>query len=197
MLKAMLFDVDGVLVLGDRWDKHLSRDYGITEEMTQQFFTSRFGACVTGKADLKEEIAPFLRQWQWAGTVDDFLQHWFSSSREVNQPLLAYIRQLRSQGQPCYIATMQEQYRTAYLLEEMGFAQEFDGMFSSAYIGHMKSKPEFYHHILHKLTPMQAEEIIFWDDTPHNVATAREVGIQAEVYTDFESFQTVMQAYLK
>ncbi|GHO49400.1 hypothetical protein KSX_75630 [Ktedonospora formicarum] len=62
----------------------------------------------------------------------------------------------------------------------MELAKRFDGIFSSAYVGHIKSKPEFYHHVLGKLKPAQAKEIIFWDDTPRNIEVARDVGIQAE-----------------
>ncbi|GHO49401.1 hypothetical protein [Ktedonospora formicarum] len=76
----------GVLVIGDRWDRNLQRDYDITEEMTKEFFITKFSACVIGKADLKEEIAPFLRKWNWSGSVDGFLHYWFCGSRILNEP---------------------------------------------------------------------------------------------------------------
>jgi putative hydrolase of the HAD superfamily len=83
---------------------------------------------------------------------------------------------------------MQEQYRTAYILQEMGFEKQFDGIFSSAFIGYKKNQPEFYIHILNKLDIVNAEEVLFWDDTPKNVLTARSVGLQAELYTGFADF---------
>jgi len=36
-----------------------------------------------------------------------------------------------------YLATNQEKYRTAYLLDQMGFGRQFDGIFSSAYVGYV------------------------------------------------------------
>ena len=193
--KILLFDVDGVLAIGGHWGKHLERDYGITRTMTQGFFTTNFGACIIGKADLKEELAPYLEQWGWQGTVDEIIAYWFRAEHNINEPLLAYIQTLRSQGLACYMATMQEQYRTTYILQEMGFEKQFDGMFSSAFIGYKKTQPEFYAHILKKLDTMQPEEVLFWDDSPANVATARSAGLRAEVYTDFADFTEKMRLY--
>src|SRR5579885_2417400 len=139
MIKVLLFDVDGVLVTGDRWDKHLERDHGITSIMTQEFFIHTWDACVIGKADTKEELAPYLQQWGWKGTTDEFLAYWFRAEQTIKEPLLDAIQTLRGQGKACYIATMQEQYRTAYILQGMGFEKQFDGIFSSAFIGYKKN----------------------------------------------------------
>lgn len=196
MLKAMLFDVDGVLAIGEPWKNKLELDHGITAEMTRVFYREgTFYACLVGKANLKEEIAPYLPQWGWVHSVDDFLDYWFSAEDHRNEPLLAFIQQQRQKGISCYLATMQEQYRTAYILEQMGFAQQFDGMFSTYAIEHPKHEPAFFQYILHKLAPIQANEILFWDDTPRNVAAAREVGMRAEVYTEFADFLERMGAY--
>src|SRR5438105_4917356 len=146
MLKVVLFDVDGVLSIGERWDRNLERDHGITRELTREFFNEWFKSCLVGKADTKEKIAPYLQRWGWQGSVDDFLEYWFSHESHRNEPLLAYVRELRRQGIACYIATLQEQYRTAYIWEQMEFGKDFDGIFSSAHIGYEKTSPEFFQH---------------------------------------------------
>src|SRR5437762_9253733 len=106
MLKVLLFDVDGVLSIGEAWYKHLERDHGITREMTREFFTTAFKECLIGKADTKEKIAPYLPQWGWRGSADDFLEYWFSHEAYRNEPLLASVLELRQQGKACYIATL-------------------------------------------------------------------------------------------
>lgn len=196
MLKVLLFDVDGVLSIGEHWNKHLERDHGITREMTRAFFTTAFKECLVGKADTKERLAPYLPRWGWRGSTDDFMEYWFSHEAYRNEPLLAYARELRQQGKACYIATLQEQYRTAYIWEQMRFGLDFDGIFSSVHIGYEKTHPEFFRHILKKLDGVRPDEILFWDDRADNVATAREVGLRAEVYTGFEDFVEKMQEYV-
>jgi putative hydrolase of the HAD superfamily len=194
MPKILLFDVDGVLVIGEPWNKDLARTYDITPDMLSPFFKGPFQACLVGKADLKAELATVLPRCGWPHSVDAFVDYWFRQGGHVlNEPLLQNIQQLRRQGIKCYLATQQEQYRTTYILHEMGFADLFDGMFSSADIGYLKTEPRFFTSILTALEDCQAEDVLFWDDTPANVVTARSTGIQAEVYTDFVDFQAKMQ----
>lgn len=197
MLKAMLFDVDGVLVNGEPFSQQLARDHGITQEMTAAFFRGPFSECLVGKADLKEEIASYLPQWGWQKSVNQFLADWFAYETRIDEALLSAIQQLRQHGLACYLATNQEGYRAAYILNEMGFAGKFDGMFSSASLGYMKHAPAFFMSVLDALPGIQAQEILFWDDSPGNVATARAVGMQAELYTNFLGYQKQMSHYLE
>jgi putative hydrolase of the HAD superfamily len=149
-----------------------------------------------GRADLKQEIAGYLLQWGWQRSVDEFLADWFAYETCIDEALLASIQQLRQQGLSCYLATNQEQYRTAYILNEMGFAGRFDGIFSSAHIGYTKHEPAFFAAVLEALPGAQAQEILFWDDSPGNVAVARAAGIQAELYTNFSVYTKQISKYL-
>jgi putative hydrolase of the HAD superfamily len=78
----------------------------------------------------------------------------------------------------------------------MGFAELFDGIFSSAHIGYMKNDPRFFIMLLNELDGYQADELLFWDDIPGNVATARSVGIEAEVYQNFAQFGRDILKYI-
>jgi putative hydrolase of the HAD superfamily len=193
----MLFDIDGVLVNGEPFSQQLARDYGITLEMTAGFFKGVFSECLVGRADLKQEIASYLPQWGWQRSVDEFLADWFAYETCIDEALLASIQQLRQQTLPCYLATNQERHRIAYILNEMGFAGKFDGIFSSASIGYMKHEPAFFAAVLEALPGVQAREILFWDDNLANVAAARTAGIQAELYTNFANYEKQMSTYLE
>jgi putative hydrolase of the HAD superfamily len=195
MIKAMLFDVDGVLAVGESFSKILAREQGITRETAAPFYTGPFVQCLIGKADLKQELAAYLPQWQWRGSIDEFVRYWLIREHVLNEPLIDAIQKLRRQGTRCYVATNQEQYRTRYILEGMGFAETFDGMFSSCAIGYTKDDIAFFEHVLHILNDVQPREILFWDDSPGNVAVAREAGLHAEVYCDFADFMQKVRAY--
>lgn len=196
MLKTLLFDVDGVLAINEKpFTYYLERDYGITRETTRPLFKKIFANLLIGQIDLKEELAPHLQQWGWHKSVDEFLQYWFASEHTIDEPLVEYVQQLRQKGIPCYLATNQEQYRTTYILNEMGFANKFDGIFSSAHIGYMKPQAGFFEHVIRKMDPILPHEMLFWDDLPDNVEAARQAGIQAEVYTNFVDFQRKMDDF--
>lgn len=196
MIKVMLFDVDGVIANGEPFSQHLARDYGITREVTTPFFKGRFMECLVGRADLKQELTDQLPQWGWQGTIEELMSYWFRCEHSMNETLLASVARLRQQGIRCYLATNQERYRTIYILEQMGCANLFEGIFSSAHIGYLKHEPAFFEQALRQLDGVKTNEILFWDDSPGNVATARAVGLQAELYQDFAHFEKQMQRYL-
>ncbi len=196
MIRVCLFDVDGVLIRGEAFSTYLRRDYRLTQDDTAPFFQGIFRECLIGKADLKEVLPPYLPKWGWQESIDAFLEYWFGCERHVDELLLATIQQWRCDGMNCYVATNQEQYRTAYLREALGFAHLFDGIFASAHVGHMKHERAFFELVLRELAPVPANEIMFWDDSELNVTTARQAGLQAEVYTDFADFQQKMRLFL-
>lgn len=194
MITTLLFDVDGVLLVGEPWSKDLPAAYGITTEMLAPFFKNAFPACLIGKADLKEELAPYLSRWNWPLSVDDFTDYWFRHYT-LDQTLLQHIQQLRQNGIRCYLATQQERYRTDYILHTLGFAHQFDGILSSVDLGFLKNETSFFEAVLRFLDPCQPAEMLFWDDSATNVTIARSVGLRAEIYSNFTSFLATMKDY--
>ncbi len=196
MIKIVLFDVDGVLLNGEMFGAQLERDYGISNDVLQPFFKGPFPDAIVGQADMKQLLKPYLETWGWKGGVEDFVDYWFKAEHVIDQPLIDYIETLSASGIGCYLATNQEKYRTAYILEKMGFEHIFDGQFVSSEMGVKKPDPAFFERVVQELQPHDAEEILFWDDRLENVEAARASGINAEVYTTFAAFEEQMKELL-
>ncbi len=196
MIKAILFDADGVLLNGEKFSRVLAKEKGLTEETTHEFFKGPFKDTIVGKKDLRDILPPFLAKWNWQGGVDAFLQYWFESEHKIDEALIGYIQELRAKNIMCYVATNQEKNRIEYMLKNMGFADAFDGVFASSHIGHKKPTVQFYEMVVASLK-LKKDQIMFWDDTEKNVDVAKHFGIHAELYTDFENFVTKMQSDYK
>ena len=181
MIEALVFDVDGVLVRAGEFARLLDDEHGISRESTQPFFRGPFIGCVTGTADLKEAIAPYLKEWGWKDSVDDCLRVWFEADSEMNTGLLDRVSELRAKGYPCYVASTQERHRAEYLETVMGFASRFDGLFFSARVGVGKPAVAFYDHVASAIG-CSAGSILFFDDHEANVDGARAAGWNAELY---------------
>lgn len=197
MIKAIIFDADGVLIHAEAFSRQLQRDYGIPYTKLDPFFDGEFKQCLIGGADLKEVLKPHVAQWGWQGTVDELLEYWFRVEYKIDQDLIDYIAQLRKQGIYCVLATNQEKYRAEYMLTKMGFGQALDGVYASAHLGHKKPALEFFAKLHEKLPRYDKPELLFWDDNQENVDGAREFGIQAELYTSFADFKNMMNRYIK
>lgn len=192
----ILFDADGVLVNGEMFSFELERKYGISNESTQPFFKGIFQECLINAKDLKKEIAPYLKQWGWQKSVQDYLDEWFVYEHKIDQSLIDYVQQLRAQGIMCFVATNQEKYRADYLLNKMGFKDNFDKVYASAYLGARKPDQEFFASMLEDLGSVEKQEILFWDDSLSHIAGAKQFGLQAELYTTFDDFKSKMKQYV-
>ena len=187
-IKAVIFDADGVLVFPWRFAEHLSGELGITQEATRAFFEGKFTSCLLGEADLAETLPPYLAQWGWTGSCEEFMQLWFSVEDAVDVRVLGAVQKLREVGYGCCLASNQEAHRSEYLRTVMGFGAEFDTLFFSCEIGFKKPDARFYEAVETALG-LNGEEIVFWDDSPRHVAAAQERGWQAKLYTDYEDFE--------
>lgn len=192
MIKALLLDADGVVITGISFSKRLEMDYGITTDITAEFFQGVFQKCLVGKADLKKELPIYLKRWKIPMTVDKFTDYWFRSEHKLNQELLDYITLLRKKGLRYYVTTNQEKYRTEYILHEMEFCKLFDGVFSSAYISYKKPQQKYFEKVLENLKNIKKDEIIFFDSSKENVEAAKLFGIKSKLYKDLEDFKKKM-----
>lgn len=189
-MKVGLFDADGVLTLPEEMFSQIyARTHGMNPERFSQFFQQQFPAALIGEADLKELIDLNRDVWQYDGDIDVLLDEWFAGENIRNEELLGFIKGLRANGTPCYLATNQEKYRGAYMKEKM-FAGEFDGFFISAELGVKKPNVAFYQKVLEQLQQthpgLQARDILFFDDTLDNIDGALQLGIDAHYYEDFD-----------
>jgi putative hydrolase of the HAD superfamily len=196
MIKIVLFDVDGVLLNGESFSIQLERDFGISKATMQPFFKSSLPASTIGASDMKQDLVPYLKAWGWKGTVDEFVDYWFKAEHVIDEPLIEYVETLSASGIGCYLATNQEKYRIAYILEKMEFEHIFDGQFVSSEMGVKKPDPKYFEQVIEKLQPHDPSEILFWDDRIENVEAARAAGLQAEVYSSFEAFDDQMKELL-
>ncbi len=195
-IQAVVFDADGVLVFPDRFAEHLTREHQITQEATQAFWQGKFSDCILGKADLGTVLPPYLKEWGWQGSADEFMQLWFSVEDAVDMRVLNAAKMLREAGFVCCLASNQEPHRAKYMSDVMGFSTFFDHLFFSGVLGMKKPDVRFYEAIETALG-MSGEQIAFWDDSPTHIETAKQRGWSAELYIGYEEFQRQADALME
>lgn len=188
--KAILFDVDGVLILTPKFYSHQhAEEFSIEASQIEPFFKGEFRLATIGKADLKQLLEEHRDLWAWKGTPEALMERWFEAESNVDHELVAVIQKLRRAGIKCYIATDQEKYRAAYLRDRL-FADKFDGMFVSCEIGLEKKDPKFFKVALkqlrHAIPGLTAADVTYFDDSHEKVASAAKSGINAVFYTGRE-----------
>jgi putative hydrolase of the HAD superfamily len=197
MLNTVIFDTDGMVVHREmRFSQRFSEEFKIPLEKINPFFENEFKPCLVGKADLKKELAKYLPVWNWNKSVDELLQYWFESEKEVDKKMLASAQSLRASGIKCFLSTNNEKYRTDYLLSNLGLKNSFDGIFSSSEIGFMKQDKEFWLAVHNKLGNPDKKSVLCWDNEERKLEAAEDFGFLTELYTGFNEYENKIKKYL-
>ncbi|POR45855.1 putative hydrolase of the HAD superfamily [Bosea psychrotolerans] len=184
MRRALLVDVDGVLVRGRPgdgrpWTSELRQDLGLDPDLLHQhFFAKHWPDIVIGRAALEEKLAPVLAEIAPHLTYQDFTAYWFANDARLDVELLAALDLLRSSGITIALATNQEHVRARHLIGSLGLSRHIDDIFYSAAIGARKPEPAFFRAVQDKLG-LKGQALLLLDDSFENVEAARRLGWQA------------------
>jgi len=187
MPKAILFDADGVVLTKQPYfSLEIARENNIPYDEIEPFYKNELRLCQVGKADMKEELAKYLPKWKWQGSVDEFLNRWFTADVHPDAEVLAFVDAMRAKGIPCYLASDQEKYRGEYIRTAADVGKHFDGTFFSFEVGHSKSTPQYFEKVLATLGLAPAD-VIFWDDDEKNVDVAKSLCLDARFWTSLDA----------
>lgn len=178
MIKAIIFDVGGVLIRTHdhaprrNWEKKL----GLAErELEQIVFNSEIGQ----KAQRGEITDGAL--WTWIGqhlnlsTADlTAFRSDFWAGDVLDTGLIAFIRSLRSAYQTAIISNATDALHDS-LTHQHKIADAFDVIVGSAREKVMKPDPAIYQRTLQRLGRLP-QEAVFIDDFAHNIEAARALG---------------------
>jgi len=191
MYKAILFDVDGVVLKPrDKYFTDRLREEGVdlSKESEKVFFGNEYKKIVVGKADLREEVSKYLSEWGWEGSVDELLHFWFSYEDKFDYEVLDLVNELREKGVNCYLASDHSKYRADDLMSKKEIKDRFDGGFFSGYVGCTKEELDFFEYVLNDLG-LEKDDVLFVDDDPENVKVAEEFGIKAIYFEGVEQLK--------
>jgi len=194
-VRIVILDVDGVVTHPSRFASKLEKDHGVASAAWFAFLEGPYQETLTGKADLKTVIQPFLAEWNWKGTVDEFLTYWFRTEDVVNEEVLKVVEDLGVRGIKCYLASNQDKYQMEFLRDTMNLKHWFDGVFCSAGLGCQKPDKQFFERLLKRIDPKRqllGQEIIYWDDEDANVKAAKDFKLQASQFLNEEHFVETM-----
>lgn len=189
MSRAILFDVDGVLINGYHsnparvvpWDKDLLADTGVDPDRLRAEFTFDIFVkkVITGQMAFTDALEKRLPALGYKGSPMAFARYWLEKDSNLNHPVLDVVRQLRSQADlRLYIATNQEHLRANWLWSVLKLGDLFDDIFYSARVGVRKPDPAFYEYVDRQIGSHD-EAPLFFDDSEPVVAGARRAGWEA------------------
>jgi putative hydrolase of the HAD superfamily len=178
-IRHVMFDADGVLQeVPGGWIAVAEPYFG---ERALEFLQRSYEAelpTLAGQGDHLAIVATTLTDFGVTLPVADVYQAiWLCM--EPAAASLDLVRSLRRGGYGVHLGTNQERYRAAHMREVLGYDGLFDVSCYSCELGAAKPDLAFFTGAARRIGAEPAT-ILFIDDSPQNVAAAREAGLAAE-----------------
>ena len=152
-----------------------------TGRMTEADFLHALGAELTMQLD---------RQVELHGFGEDYMRY-----LEPNEPLIAYMRELRGRGYKLAICTNNVREWEPLWRAKLPVDEIFDVVVDSGFVGHRKPEPEIYELTLERLG-VAATESVLVDDIELNCEAARALGIHPVWFRNNEQAIAEIEAVL-
>ncbi len=193
MIKAVIFDLNGVFLESELLSKRVKEKYGVPEEEFVHALKTVMD--VVRKPDAPKAFdlwKPHLEKWGLNLSEQNFFNFWFSGEKLVPS-LVKYVDELKEKGLKVFVLSNNFRERTeSYRRQFSDFFSKFDGSYFSWETGLVKPDPEAYRKILHD-NELKPEECIYFDDSDQNIEVARSLGIHAEKYEGLEATRTTIE----
>lgn len=187
-VRALTWDFGGVLFRTEdqaprqSWERKLNLQAGELHDLVFYGQTSRLAT--VGKASTEDIWRTVGEQLELTFDDLDALRGDFWAGDRLDRGLLEATRTLRKHLKTALLSNAWPDLRS-YLVEDLQIDDAFDLVVISAEEGTAKPSEQIYRILLDRLS-IRAEECVFIDDSPENVRTASELGIQTVLYQERE-----------
>ena len=192
MLKAIIFDVGGVLI---RTQSRAGREKWAAKFGMDSWDFENF--VFRGESGHQAELGQksFEAHWQWLGRhfgLDETslaeMRRDFFSGDTMNTALVEQIKRLRKADyRTGILSNFADDARHRWTVD-FPFIAYFDGIIISAEVGMLKPDPKIYH-LAAESVGVQIQEALFIDDLIGNIEAAKQLGMQTIHFTDPETVQ--------
>lgn len=196
MKKTVIFDLGGVLV--DWNPRYFYRSVFNDDEKMEDFLSSccnsEWIVAMDAGITAKENIARGQKACpKYAKELALYDEGWYSMFGGAIEGTVEILKNLKRAGTPLYALTNWSAEKFPWAKENFPFFNLFDGIVVSGEEKIIKPNPEIYKRLLNRYN-LKADNCIFIDDSPANVAAARALGMEGIVFVSPLSLKKQLSA---
>lgn len=196
MIKAIIFDLNGIFLQSERLSDRFERDFNIPSFV---FFT-----------ELKEimdkvrqpNADPAFSYWEpvfkkWNITLDEkaFWEYWFSAEKQSDR-VIDYAKSLKQKGLKIFVLSNNFKERATFYGHYPWMHDVVDKAYFSWQTGFVKPDVRAWEIIL-KENNLKGEECIYFDDQQKNVESSSSLNIKSFLFTNEDELEKIINNELK
>ncbi len=195
MIKAVLFDLNGIFIQSPKLSERFEQDFGIQHEvfmpalMTIMEQTRRPNAGPAYKY-----WQPVLESWGVYLSEEEFWDYWFRVET-VSQGMVDFAKELKEKGIMIVILSNNFKERADYYGNYIWIHEVVDKVYFSWQTGFVKPDLRAWENVLADCD-LRPEECLYFDDQEKNITSAERVGIKSFLFTEEEELKKTVKNYI-
>lgn len=194
MIKAIIFDLNGVFIKSPKLSDRFRDELGVSEAEFMPALKEIMAKVRTPNAGSSYQYwKPYLDKWNLNLNEQEFLNFWFSAEKEVPE-MTALAKELKAKGFKIFILSNNFIERAAYYYENFPILREIsDKIYYSWQTGFVKPNKEAYLKVLTE-NNLKPEECLYFDDVQTNIDVANALGIKAYIFEGADKIKSVISS---
>ncbi len=195
MIKAVIFDFDGVVRRGEYFSKRVEQKYGIPNDTVVEVLKSQdYKDCQLGKKTMQEVWAAPLKKWKLLITLPQLFDFWFNGEY-IDKEITSLIDGLRKKVK-IILLTNNPRIRLDFYNKQDGLFKHFDEVIISADIGLFKTGQEAAK-LVCKLANAKPDEIVVVDNSAKDLEKHAANGFKILAYTGIKQLRADLNEKFK
>ena len=186
MLRAVLFDCDGVLLDSEsiylscvsKYLRTLGREAGIDD---LAYLVGADIRRITEQLQRDYDLGDYEPQTLIDGQRALFNKEFYSQTLEPMDGLIPFLQKLRAAGLKTAVASSSDQRYVEYVLDQLGIRDYFDGFIGREAAGRSKPFPDLYEEAMRRLG-VKPEEAVVLEDSSNGIRAGLDAGCYVLAY---------------
>jgi len=196
MIKAIIFDLNGVFIQSPMLSDRFASDFNVPNDKFLPALKEIMALVRQPNANgLYSYWKPYFDIWNLNLSEQEFYNYWFKAEKEISE-MLDIANRLKKNGLKIFILSNNLRERTKYYEETFSFLKTLpEKVYFSWQTGFIKPDERAYKLILDE-NNLQSEECLYFDDSTKNVEVANSLGIKSFIFKNIKQLKSDLQTIL-
>ncbi len=193
MIKAVIFDLNGIFIQSPKLSERFEKDFGIpTSLFLPKLSEIMDKARKPNASDTFQYWKPILREWNISLTEQEFWDYWFKAET-VSQPMISFAKELKEKNIKVFVLSNNFKERARYYSHYPWMNEVINKVYFSWQTGLIKPDLQAWIRVLTE-NDLKADECLYFDDQDKNLKAATSVGIRSFLFNGEEDLIKTVKA---